>query len=192
MKIVAFCILNAVFLLAPSLAAQEGHPLVGSWHGDRGTGPKNRTDVTLVVDWDGTQITGVVNPGFEGMPLQNAKLVPKDWSLHFEIESKDRAGKVVRCSVDGKIDRNDATARVGREQPTPRYDDAVRSGECGIRCARGVELDAGEIAFDDLDERPGPRVDHVHTRVRTIREVVTLRRRINPTDVEGRVGSAFA
>ena len=105
MKIVAFCILNAVFLLAPSLAAQEGHPLVGSWHGDRGTGPKNRTDVTLVMDWDGTQITGLVNPGFEGMPLQNAKLVPKDWSLHFDIESKDRAGKVVRCSVDGKIDR---------------------------------------------------------------------------------------
>ena len=105
MRPVAFCIVNCAFLLASSLAAQEGHPLVGSWHGDRGSGPKNRTDVTLVMDWDGTRITGVVNPGFEGMPLQNAKLLPKDWSLHFEIESKDRAGKVVHCSVDGKIDR---------------------------------------------------------------------------------------
>ena len=105
MKSCAFCVLSFVFLLTSALAAQEGHPLVGSWHGDRGTSPKNRTDVTLVMDWDGTQITGVVNPGFEGMPLQNAKLVPKDWSLHFEIESKDRAGKVVHCSVDGKIDR---------------------------------------------------------------------------------------
>jgi hypothetical protein len=105
MRPVAFCIVNLAFLLASSLAAQEGHPLVGSWHGDRGSGPKNRTDVTLVMDWDGTQLTGVVNPGFEGMPLQNAKLLPKDWSLHFEIESKDRAGKVVRCSVDGKLDR---------------------------------------------------------------------------------------
>jgi len=104
-KTFAFCIVNLAVLLGCSLAAQEGHPLVGSWHGDRGTDPKNRTDVTLVMDWDGTQITGVVNPGFEGMPLQNAKLVPKDWSLHFDIESKDRSGNVVRCSVDGKIDR---------------------------------------------------------------------------------------
>ena len=80
-----------------AVSAQEGHPLVGSWHGDRGTGPKNRTDVTLIMDWDGTQITGVVNPGFESMKLQNARLTPKD--------SKDAAGKVARCMVDGKIDR---------------------------------------------------------------------------------------
>ena len=33
------------------LAAQEGHPLVGSWHGDRGTGPQRRTDVTLVIEF---------------------------------------------------------------------------------------------------------------------------------------------
>jgi hypothetical protein len=101
----AFCILIFVVLLACSPAAQEGHPLVGSWHGDRGTSPKNRTDVTLVMDWDGTRITGIVNPGFEGMALQNARLVPKDWSVHFELDSKDGSGKVVRCVVDGKIDR---------------------------------------------------------------------------------------
>ena len=105
MKTFAFCLLNFAFLLASATAAQEGHPLVGSWHGERWADPKNRTDVTLVMDWDGTQLTGVVNPGFESMKLQNAKLVPKDWSLHFEIESKDRSGKVVRCSIDGKIDR---------------------------------------------------------------------------------------
>ena len=52
--------------------AQEGHPLVGSWHGDRGATAKARTDITLVVDYDGEKITGVVNPGFESMALQNA------------------------------------------------------------------------------------------------------------------------
>ena len=94
-----------VLLTCLALTAQAGHPLVGSWHGDRGTGPKNRTDITLIMDWDGTQLTGVVNPGFEGMKLQNAKLTPKDWSVHFELESKDTAGKPTRCMVDGKIDR---------------------------------------------------------------------------------------
>ena len=93
------------------LAAQEGHPVVGSWHGDRGNGPKTRTDITVIMVWDGTQITGVVNPGFENMKLQNAKLTPKDWSVHFELESKDASGKVTRCLVDGKIDRLGADQR---------------------------------------------------------------------------------
>ena len=109
----SICVLySALLLTCISLGAQEGHPLVGSWHGDRGTGAKNRTDITLIMDWDGTQITGVVNPGFESMKLQNAKLTPKDWSLHFEVDSKDASGTVARCLVDGKIDR------LGSEQRT--------------------------------------------------------------------------
>jgi hypothetical protein len=90
---------------AAAAFAQEGHPLVGSWHGDRGTTAKNRADVTLIMDWDGTQLTGVVNPGFEHMTLQNAKLNPKGWTVHFELDAKDAAGRATRCMVDGKIDK---------------------------------------------------------------------------------------
>lgn len=79
--------------------------MVGSWHGTHGPNAKTRTDITVVMDYDGQKITGVVNPGFEGMELQNARLTPKGWLLHFEIESKDAAGRPVRCMVDGKIDR---------------------------------------------------------------------------------------
>jgi hypothetical protein len=94
-----------VLLVYGVASAQEGHPLVGPWHGDRGTNAKNRIDITLVMDYDGEKITGVVNPGFESMELQNARLTPKGWLLHFEIDSKEAGGKVVRCIVDGKIDR---------------------------------------------------------------------------------------
>jgi hypothetical protein len=97
---VCLCVVGAI-----SLRAQEGHPLVGSWHGNRGARAASRTDVTLIMDWDGTQLTGVINPGFESIALQNAKLNPKDWTLHFEIDSKDASGKIVRCQVDGKIDK---------------------------------------------------------------------------------------
>jgi hypothetical protein len=95
----------AIVALAGPAAAQEGHPLVGSWHGDRGTTAKNRSDVTLIMDWDGTQLTGLVNPGFDHMTLQNAKLNPKDWTVHFELDSKEPSGRTVRCVVDGKIDK---------------------------------------------------------------------------------------
>ena len=98
--VAALCIVAAAMAIA-----QEGHPLVGSWHGDRGTDAKSRSDVTLIMDWDGTQLTGLVNPGFEHMALQNARLNPKDWTVHFEVASKDAAGRTVRCMVDGKIDK---------------------------------------------------------------------------------------
>jgi len=95
----------AYVAVAVSAGAQEGHPLVGSWHGDRGATVKNRADITVIMDWDGTKLTGIVNPGFEGLALQNAKLNAKDWTVHFELESKDASGKPVRCMVDGKIDK---------------------------------------------------------------------------------------
>jgi hypothetical protein len=92
-------------IIAAPAFAQEGHPLVGSWHGDRGTSPTARTDVTIVMDWDGKVISGVVNPGFDGMAMQNAKLNPKDWTVHFEVDLKEKSGNTVRCMVDGKIDK---------------------------------------------------------------------------------------
>ena len=97
-------IFSSLLAVVPVLA-QEGHPLVGSWHGDRGEPSAKRSPITLIMDWDGKQLTGVVNPGFEHMNLQNAKLNAKDWTVHFEVDSKDSAGKVIRCLVDGKIDK---------------------------------------------------------------------------------------
>lgn len=96
---------SIVLAMTAAAVAQEGHPLVGSWHGDRGVTAKARTDVTLIMDYDGAQITGVVNPGFENMRLQNATLTPKDWMVHFELDAKDASGKPTHCSVDGKIER---------------------------------------------------------------------------------------
>jgi hypothetical protein len=95
----------ACLVIAAPLLAQEGHPLVGSWHGDRGPNAATRSAVTLIMDWDGSVISGLVNPGYEHAALQNAKLNPKDWSVHFEVEIKDKSGKSERCIVDGKLDK---------------------------------------------------------------------------------------
>jgi hypothetical protein len=98
-------IIAACLVMAATVSAQEGHPLVGSWHGDRGPNAQNRTPVTLIMDWDGTVVTGLANPGFEHAALQNAKLNPKDWTVHFELDIKDKSGKTERCIVDGKLDK---------------------------------------------------------------------------------------
>jgi hypothetical protein len=85
-------------------AAQEGHPLKGSWIGDWGPNKGDRNPVTIVLDWDGKNITGTINPGPNAVPIQKATLEPKGWLVHFEAETKDRSGKIIRYVIDGKID----------------------------------------------------------------------------------------
>jgi len=100
-----FAVWFAVSLAALSLTlwAQEGHPLVGSWHGTWGPNAKDRTDVTVIFNWDGTNITGIVNPGLDAMKFQNASLDPGSWTIHFETDGKDRACSKVHIAVEGKI-----------------------------------------------------------------------------------------
>ena len=94
MKLIALAI-----ALAIPIAAQEGHPLTGTWHGSWTTGPAQISDVTFVMNWDGKEITGIINPGFDSMPLQNARL-DAGWMVHFETVAKDGT----RVVIDGKIE----------------------------------------------------------------------------------------
>lgn len=89
---------------AAAMAAQEGHPLVGSWHGIVGEGASER-DLTVIMDWDGSVLTGLVNPGFEHAELQDARLVSADWTVYFELDFEDESGQDARCVVNGTIDR---------------------------------------------------------------------------------------
>ncbi len=85
--------------LAALVAAQEGHPLVGTWHGTWGPNAKDRTDVTLVLNWDGKDITGMINPGPDALKLQKAALEPSNWGVHLEADTKTGTHVV----IDGNI-----------------------------------------------------------------------------------------
>ena len=105
----AIC-LSACFALAVTTSAQEGHPLVGSWHGDWGTSGAGRQDLTIVVDYtaDGADVTGIANPGYDHAILQNLQLTtpkPADWNVRFEVELKDKSGKATRYVADGRLDK---------------------------------------------------------------------------------------
>jgi hypothetical protein len=99
-----FFLLLSLLLPSTSLLAQEGHPLVGTWHGTWGADAKSRSDVTVVLFWDGKTVTGMVNPGPDSIKLENANLEPEGWKVHFEGNGKDKAGKPVRVVVDAKIE----------------------------------------------------------------------------------------
>src|SRR5678815_5164156 len=78
MRVMRFILasLGVVGLISVAALAQEGHPLKGSWLGDFGPNKTTRTQVFLVMDWDGKAISGVINPGTDNIPIKNAMLTP--------------------------------------------------------------------------------------------------------------------
>jgi hypothetical protein len=96
------CLLTCLSVALPNFA-QQGHPLTGTWNGDWGPSPTQRTQVTIVMTWDGKEVKGVINPG----PDSSNTVVSVDvtsWTVRFEADMKDKSGKPVHVSVDGKLE----------------------------------------------------------------------------------------
>jgi hypothetical protein len=110
------CLLSWVLLAAPALA-QEGHPAKGTWVGYWGpTATQNR--LMIVMDYDGKNITGVVNPGPNAVPIKLARLditpgkpkaKPTDppgeptFKIHIEADRKDARGNSISIVADGTM-----------------------------------------------------------------------------------------
>jgi hypothetical protein len=62
--------------------------------------------VTLVLEWDGKNISGIINPGPDSVKLQKATLDPSNWAVHFEGDGFVIDGKIqnltsIRRSIAG-------------------------------------------------------------------------------------------
>ena len=106
----SLCLLTCLAVVGVAASAQEGHPLVGSWHGNWGLNATDRKDLTLIVDYtaDGSGITGLVNPGYDQATIQNLVLTipkPTDWTFKFEVDLKDKSGKATHYIAEGKLDQ---------------------------------------------------------------------------------------
>ena len=69
----ALCLLAAVTVMTVTTRAQEGYPMTGAWYGDYGSGAQKK-DVTLVMKWDGSKASGLMNPGPGAMPITSVTL----------------------------------------------------------------------------------------------------------------------
>ena len=97
----------ALALAFPSVSqAQFGHPLKGQWSGE--WGPKNNPNRLLLnFEWDGKEITGVINPGANQATVKSVIFDysnPTAWGVKITAEGKDAAGKPVAITVDGKLE----------------------------------------------------------------------------------------
>lgn len=96
-------LIAAIVALAVVAAAQEGHPLTGTWSGDWGPGAAQRTHITMVMNWDGKTISGTINPGPDQIPVSAIALDVTDWTVRFEADAKSASGPV-RISAEGRLD----------------------------------------------------------------------------------------
>lgn len=108
-----------IFALALPLAGQEGHPLKGTWYGDFGT-ETERHDLTVILDWKGREVTGIVNPGPGEVPIRSAVLditpgipaaegensttgTPPKFHVRFEVDAPNGSGGTDAFRFEGEI-----------------------------------------------------------------------------------------
>ncbi|HLF13155.1 MAG TPA: hypothetical protein VJA26_18290 [Gammaproteobacteria bacterium] len=89
---------------AAAAAAQEGFPLDGTWRGEWGPPGGDRTAIVIVMQWDGKNIKGLINPGRSSAPFAVAELNPRDWSVHIEARLPTASGEAVPVAIDGKLE----------------------------------------------------------------------------------------
>ena len=106
--------LAAVVALPAIAGAQFGHPLKGQWSGEWAVkGEPSR--LLLNLDWDGKEISGVVNPGPNSAVVKSVTFDYSNvsaWGVKMTAEGKDASGKPVAISVDGKLENIGAYRRL--------------------------------------------------------------------------------
>jgi hypothetical protein len=73
--------------------AQEGFPLDGTWRGEHAAAKGAPTTVVVIMQWDGKQVAGTINPGPKGIEFTGAQLDPDGWKVH--LAAKDAKGKPI-------------------------------------------------------------------------------------------------
>lgn len=97
-------------LALPGLA-QEGHPLKGSWIGVWEDNDTHDEFVVVILDWNGREISGTINPGTDNIRLTSATLNPENWSVRLVANTEDASGRAVDYIIEGTIDELELPSR---------------------------------------------------------------------------------
>jgi hypothetical protein len=89
---------SAVFflLVCCGVLAQEGHPYEGTWRGTIGTGDAARA-VVMIIDYDGEQLNGMIDPGRNSYRFENATHDAPNWKI--DVTTQNRAGETIAFSA---------------------------------------------------------------------------------------------
>jgi hypothetical protein len=93
-------LLLACMAICAPVFPQQGHPLTGTWSGDWGATSTQRNQITFVMNWDGKNVTGLINPGPDSIPIASVFLDVSNWTVRIEADTKNK----VHISAEGKLE----------------------------------------------------------------------------------------
>jgi hypothetical protein len=88
----------------PPAADAPADPLTGTWTGDWGPSASDRNPVTLELRWDGTSLTGTVNPGPEAVQIINASFNRDTGAITMEADAQGRGGATYHYTIEGTVE----------------------------------------------------------------------------------------
>jgi hypothetical protein len=94
MRTRTFVLAAVIVVFAASARTQEGHPLTGTWAGDWGPAGAPRTHITMVMEWDGKAVTGVINPGPDAISLTAVSVDWGTWTVRIEAKGIAAEGRL--------------------------------------------------------------------------------------------------
>jgi hypothetical protein len=103
-------LLFSLLTLSSLALGQEGHPLKGSWIGEWKGNKSHDEFVLLVLDWDGKNVTGIINPGTDNIEIDKVELDPSDWSVTIEADT-EVDGKPLNYVITGNIQQLELPTR---------------------------------------------------------------------------------
>lgn len=103
-------------LVPPALPAQED-TISGRWTGDWGPSTFDRNQVVVELSWDGSVLTGTVNPGPNAVPLKETSYDPPTGAVRMEADAESFRG-VVHYVIEGTVEGNRMTGTWGHDNRT--------------------------------------------------------------------------
>ena len=91
-------------LFAVIAAAQVGHPAKGSWIGYWGPSEADQRRLRLLLDWENRSLNGTLNPGRNGVDIDQIDIDYDTWTLTIEADMPDEDGDVARLVATGVLD----------------------------------------------------------------------------------------
>ena len=96
--------LISALAMGSAASAQEGHPVKGSWIGEWEGNQEHGEFVLVVMDWNGEEISGVINPGTDNIEITRATLNPDGWVVQIDATDEDAEGGAVHYQIEGRIE----------------------------------------------------------------------------------------
>jgi hypothetical protein len=91
---------------SPASSTADADPVSGRWTGEWGPSPERQTAVVLELQWDGTKLTGTINPGNRPSEIGKASFNPETNAITMELDVIDIRGEMDHYSITGKVDGN--------------------------------------------------------------------------------------